>query len=119
MGSRFRTLLVLCILPFCLSVGAQEIEPRPADRLPLASKSVVLDVVRAGQRYVAVGERGHVLISSDGKEWEQADHVPVQATLTRVTFAGGRLWAVGHDSTIIHSRDIGRTWSLRALFQCQ
>jgi photosystem II stability/assembly factor-like uncharacterized protein len=58
----------------------------------------ILDVVQAGQRYIAVGERGHVLISRDGIEWEQAEFVPVQATLTRVDFAGGRLWAVGHDT---------------------
>lgn len=113
MGLRFRALLVLCMLPAWAVAGDQEILPRPADRLPLAPKSVVLDVTQAGQRYVAVGERGHVLISSDGKSWDQAEFVPVQATLTRVTFAGGRLWAVGHDSTIIHSRDIGRTWSLQ------
>ncbi|TVQ36606.1 MAG: hypothetical protein EA370_07925 [Wenzhouxiangella sp.] len=54
-----------------------------------------------------------MLRSGDGVTWEQAEFVPVQATLTRVAFAGGRLWAVGHDSTIIHSRDLGRTWSLQ------
>ena len=54
-----------------------------------------------------------MLLSSDGTSWEQAEFVPVRATLTRVTFAGGRLWAVGHDSTIIHSRDMGRTWTLQ------
>lgn len=90
-----------------------EIEPRPADPAPLSHKSLILDVVRAGERYIAVGERGHVVISRDGKEWEQARFVPVTATLTRVAFIGGRLWAVGHDTTIIHSRDLGETWSLQ------
>lgn len=103
--------LVFLFVPALLM--ADEIEPRPAERVPLADESLVLDVVAAGERYIAVGERGHVLISRDGVEWEQAEHVPVRATLTRVAYSGGRLWAVGHDTTIIHSSDMGRTWSLQ------
>lgn len=106
-------LLAVSLLSFAVTVGAQEIEPRPADPAPLADESLILDVVEAGQRYVAVGERGHVLTSRDGRDWEQAEHVPVSATLTRVEFSGGRLWAVGHDTTIISSRDLGQTWQLQ------
>jgi photosystem II stability/assembly factor-like uncharacterized protein len=112
-----KQLLLICILlPLAGGGMAQdeaEIEPRPADPAPLVHKSLMLDVVRAGERYVAVGERGHVVYSRDGREWQQARFVPVSATLTRVAFAGGRLWAVGHDATIIHSRDMGETWSLQ------
>ncbi|NEZ04402.1 hypothetical protein G4Y73_09615 [Wenzhouxiangella sp. XN201] len=110
--SLFRSLvLVLFAVPAPLL--AQDIEPQPAEQVPLADESLILDITRAGERYVAVGERGHVLISRDGIEWEQAEQVPVQAALTRVDFAGGRLWAVGHDTTIIHSSDLGRTWNLQ------
>ncbi len=113
----FRGVLCSCALLLALTgthVDAQpHLEPQPAEPARLAARSLLLDVVQAGQRLVAVGERGHVLISSDGRQWEQAEFVPVRATLTRVSFAGGRLWAVGHDSTIIHSRDMGRTWSLQ------
>lgn len=104
-------LLVLLAAP--AFVFAQEIEPEPAERVPLADESLILDVTRAGTRYVAVGARGHVLTSRDGVEWQQAEQVPVRATLTRVDFAGGRLWAVGHDTTIIHSSDLGETWTLQ------
>ena len=91
-----------------------DIEPRPADPARLAARALVLDVIQAGaSQYVAVGERGHVLRSTDGRTWEQAQFVPVQSTLIRVAFAGGRLWAVGHDATIIHSRDLGQTWSIQ------
>jgi photosystem II stability/assembly factor-like uncharacterized protein len=110
---RYRLLLGLVFMLPAITVLAQSDEPLPAYRAPLADTALALDVVQAGQRYVAVGERGHVLLSSDGRSWSQAEFVPVQATLTRVAFAGGRLWAVGHDSTIIHSRDMGRTWSLQ------
>lgn len=106
-------LLAVFVLTFAVAAGGQEIEPRPADPAPLADESLILDVVRAGERYIAVGERGHVVISREGRDWEQAESVPVSATLTRVAFAGGRLWAVGHDTTIISSRDLGQTWQLQ------
>ncbi|MGY6629890.1 MAG: WD40/YVTN/BNR-like repeat-containing protein [Wenzhouxiangella sp.] len=111
--SRGRRLVAVLMVLSAGVLHAQEIEPRPADEARLAAQGLVLDVVQAGSQYVAVGERGHVLRSSDGIEWTQARFVPVQATLVRVTFAGGRLWAVGHDSAIIHSRDLGQTWSLQ------
>ncbi|AKS42956.1 YCF48-related protein [Wenzhouxiangella marina] len=103
--------ILLLVLP--AAVSAQSAEPQPAEQARLVASSLLLDVTRAGQRFVAVGERGHVLLSSDGDAWEQAESVPTRATLTRVTFAGGRLWAVGHDSVIIHSRDMGRSWTLQ------
>lgn len=87
--------------------------PRPADRAPLATQSLVLDIVRTSRNWVAVGERGHVLLSEDGQTWAQAQFVPVQSTLTRVTYTDRRLWAVGHDSTILHSYDFGQTWALQ------
>jgi photosystem II stability/assembly factor-like uncharacterized protein len=113
MASVFRFMLVLVWALGPSLALAQADEPRPADRLPLAAETLALDVIAAGPRYIGVGARGHVLISPDGRSWTQAEHVPVQATLTRVTFSGGRLWAVGHDSTIMHSRDMGRTWTLQ------
>ena len=107
--------LLLLLVPVLASAqeSAAEIEPQPAERAPLADESLILDVTRAGERYVAVGARGHVLLSTDGREWEQAESVPVRSTLTRVEFAGGRLWAVGHDTAIIHSTDLGQTWKLQ------
>lgn len=87
--------------------------PRPAYQAPLAAEALVLDVTATSRNLVAVGERGHVLLSQDGRSWIQADFVPVQATLTRVAYAEGHLWAVGHDSTIIHSYDFGQTWSVQ------
>ena len=88
-------------------------EPRPAARLPRATQSILLGLTQTDSGFVAVGERGHVLLSSDGRAWRQADFVPVQATLTSVAAVGDRLWAVGHDTTIIYSRDGGQTWALQ------
>ncbi len=98
--------------PLALAQPAHEL-PRPADPARLAAESLILHLTETSRNLVAVGERGHVLVSEDGRSWTQADFVPVQATLTRVAYADGRLWAVGHDSTIIHSYDYGQTWSLQ------
>lgn len=93
--------------------SAAEVENQPAQIMPLASQSLMLDAVNAGPRFVAVGERGHVLASLDGRDWVQAN-VPTRATLTAVAFADANHgWAVGHDAVIVHTDDGGQTWDLQ------
>ena len=77
-----------------------------------ASKSLVLDVVHAGKRLVAVGDRGHILYSDDqGATWTQAK-VPTRQLLTSVFFVDDKHgWAVGHDAQILASEDGGSTWT--------
>ncbi|KQN44988.1 hypothetical protein ASE98_08590 [Pseudomonas sp. Leaf48] len=77
-----------------------------------AAKSLMLDVVHAGKRLVAVGDRGHILYSDDqGTTWTQA-RVPTRALLTSVFFVDDKHgWAVGHDAQILASEDGGITWT--------
>lgn len=77
-----------------------------------AAKSLILDVVHAGARLVAVGDRGHILYSDDqGKTWTQAK-VPSRQLLTAVYFVDDKHgWAVGHDAQILASEDGGLTWT--------
>jgi len=77
----------------------------------LAPESLLLDVARSGERMLAVGERGHILVSSDGGlSWTQAK-VPTRALLTGVYLLDNRLgWAVGHDAVVLRTRDGGTTW---------
>lgn len=82
-----------------------------AEHMPLATHSLLLDITRAGDTLVAVGERGHVMLSTDGDHWKQADVVPTRSTLTTVFSLGQRLWAGGHDAAIITSGDGGNTWT--------
>ena len=91
-----------------------ETEPLPAMYAPLANKSLLLDIENVSQSFlIAAGERGHVLKSIDGTSWDQMS-VPVQSTLTSVTFVGVKLgWAVGHDATIIHTNDGGVSWQIQ------
>lgn len=83
-----------------------------AEHVPLASRSLLLDVARVGKTLVAAGERGHIVYSQDnGISWTQAEVVPTRATLTSLYVVGERLWAAGHDSVILTSADSGRTWT--------
>ncbi|MEP5763851.1 MAG: YCF48-related protein [Halieaceae bacterium] len=100
------TLLLWCC---CAPVSA-------ADSLimPLASQSLLLDVCNAGSRLVAVGERGHILLSDDaGQQWRQA-RVPTRQMLTAVYFPSPRRgWAVGHDGLVLVSVDGGESWAIQ------
>ncbi len=79
-----------------------------------ASSSLLLDVARAGDRLVAVGDRGHVLYSDDeGRNWTQAK-VPTRQMLTAIYFIdASHGWAVGHDALILATRDGGQSWTVQ------
>ena len=79
--------------------------------MPLASKSLLLDIVAAEGRLIAVGERGHILLSDDtGTSWRQAQ-VSTRQMLTAVHFPSpSRGWAVGHDGMILATEDAGENW---------
>ena len=68
---------------------------RPALASTLAPQSPMLAVAAAGNRLVAVGQRGHIVFSDDrGSTWKQAE-VPVATDLVAVTFPTEKLgWAV-------------------------
>ncbi len=86
----------------------------PARMSPLASRSPLLAVTRVGERVVAVGPRGHVVVSDDrGATWKQAK-VPVSSDLVAVYFVDAKQgWAVGHDGVVLHTADAGETWQLQ------
>jgi photosystem II stability/assembly factor-like uncharacterized protein len=79
----------------------------------VAGRGALLGLAQAGQRVVAVGERGSVLLSDDaGRTWRQAPQVPVSVTLTAVQFVDERTgWAVGHQGVVLRSDDGGEHWS--------
>lgn len=97
--------------------GAMPTEPivAPAARVPHAARAALLASARAGTRMVAVGERGVVMLSDDqGRTFRQARDVPVDVTLTSVSFVDERQgWAVGHWGVVLATRDGGETWALR------
>ncbi len=84
----------------------------PAEAAPLAPHSLLLDIAQAGSRFVAVGERGHVLVSDNhGQMWAQAANVPTQELLTAVCFSDEKRGvAVGHDEIALVTTDAGNSW---------
>jgi photosystem II stability/assembly factor-like uncharacterized protein len=81
------------------------VEIRP-DRIYL------LNIDRAGNRLVAVGERGFALLSDDGGKTWRAVATPVTRTLTGVAFEGVKLGvAVGHGGSLVRTEDGGDTWT--------
>jgi photosystem II stability/assembly factor-like uncharacterized protein len=120
MRRRFGLALIVALTAGGLAPGGAlaQLDPndfanKPAEPAPLAASSLLLDLAIAGKRYVAVGERGHVLLSDDqGNTWRQAQSVPTRVMLTAVYFADEAYgWAVGHDETILNTIDGGETWT--------
>ncbi len=93
------------------TLGTTAIAGHPAVISPLAVESLLLDCASRGSLLVAVGERGHILISHDnGDSWTQSE-VPTRATLTAVFFLDETMgWSVGHDAVILRTEDGGVTW---------
>ena len=112
---RWRACALVLFLWASIAIVAQaaafEVLQQPALLTGKASRAVLLGLARAGERLVAVGERGIVLLSDDsGKSWRQAS-VPVSVSLTMVQFVDAEHgWAVGHLGVVLHSEDGGETW---------
>ncbi|WOH37993.1 YCF48-related protein [Thalassotalea fonticola] len=106
-----KLMLLYCIFSF--SVLASN-NPVPAEILPLASKSLMLDIAKiSDSSLIAVGDKGHILISNDGIDWQQQP-VPVNSSLNRVSFINEQQgWAVGHDSVILTTSDGGSNWAIQ------
>lgn len=107
-----RYLIVFLTLLLPINVTAQQ--NKSAVISPLASQSLLLDITSVKDNFVvAVGERGHIIQSENLKEWHQQE-VPVQSTLTGVTFTDkDNGWAVGHDSVILHTANGGQSWQIQ------
>lgn len=118
--NRFYNLAASALFSLALSAGATTdahadyLDPLDQSAVPMASAqhSLLLDVVKAGDRLVAVGERGHILYSDDqGVSWTQAQ-VAVRSQLNAVYFWDGqRGWAVGEDAVVLHTDDGGKSWT--------
>ncbi len=100
---------ILLSLSLLSSAGAEE----TTEPSHLAVHSLLLDGAQYQNKMIVVGQRGHVLYSDDwGHNWVQAN-VPTRAMLTGIFFLDAtHAWAVGHDATIIKSRDGGQSWQL-------
>ena len=86
-----------------------------AAKSELAHLSLINALEKVGDRIYGVGVHGIIIFSDDdGDTWTQADKVPTQNTLTDISCSTEQLcWATGHDATILHSNDSGKTWEVQ------
>ncbi|QFZ85063.1 hypothetical protein GFK26_21020 [Variovorax paradoxus] len=108
----------LALLIACATAsGAEKVGEaleRPALTVRVPERTVLLGAAQAGQRWLAVGERGVIVRSDDaGRSWVQAA-TPVSVTLTAVRFSDARNGiAVGHAGTVLVTQDGGTRWERR------
>ncbi len=119
-----RTALAGALVSLSLACAAQAQQAAATDRVPVlvptvraahATRATMLASTRAGERIVAVGDHGVVLLSDDGgRSHRQARQVPVDVALTSVSFIDARQgWAAGHWGVILHTEDGGETWQIQ------
>ena len=58
--------MTTALSPLAIAAGFVDVLDTPAQMSPLASKTLMQAVARAGSRLVAVGQRGHIVVSTDG-----------------------------------------------------
>lgn len=104
--------LALALAPVSAAPREPAVLSRPSVISAQAPYAAMLAVSSAGERLVAVGERGIVLLSDDeGATWRQAK-VPVGVSLTAVAFPDAENgYAVGHMGVVLGTRDGGENWS--------
>lgn len=108
--------ILLCLLYGIVPVRAdtpQFIDPLdlPAPISDKPASTALMGATTAGEKLVAVGAWGRILLSDEqGRHWQQVES-PVSSDLTAVAFPVAELgWAVGHDGVVLHSRDGGDSW---------
>ena len=115
---RGKVSLLVCLAMYCFGCPAAfgETGVYSLDNAAIAVKTPMatplVAIARVGQRLVAAGLHGVIVVSSDsGVTWRQAS-VPVDVTLTAIYFISPQEgWAVGHFGVILHTGDGGLTWT--------
>lgn len=112
----FTAALLAAGLPL-MSLQAAPLQAVPAVQAGNATQATMLAAGWAGERVVAVGDHGVVLLSDDqGRQWRQARSVPLSTPLTGVSFVDARHgWAVGHWGAILSTADGGESWQVQRL----
>jgi photosystem II stability/assembly factor-like uncharacterized protein len=105
-------IVVLVVLAAMYSFAHRPLPPfAPTEVRP--DKLLVNGLARQGDRLIAAGELGHILIADNPEgPWRVAKVEPERGSMfTRAAFVGDKVaLAVGHDGWIVRSADGGETW---------
>lgn len=86
---------------------------RPARMSRVASTSLLVGVARAGDRLVAVGPRGHILVGHAQAANLRQTPAPASVDLVAVRFIDAHTgYAVGHDGVVLRTDDGGSGWRI-------
>jgi len=114
---RLKHLLIFIFAPVAIAHYGDlsaDSEPGLSTVAVKAAERLLMDIKQVkGERLIAVGERGHILLSDDrGQSWQQKQ-VPTEALLTKLFFIDENTgWAVGHEQTILKTTSAGDSWEL-------
>jgi photosystem II stability/assembly factor-like uncharacterized protein len=108
-------LLLSALLPFGSGLSYADdagARTESSERAPLASRSLITDAVVTGTSIIAVGDLGHILLAPREEDpWQQV-LAPSRSMLTAIASdQKDGLFAVGHESTILVSKDRGASWA--------
>ena len=107
---------LVCLFAANMAAADSQLGPvkLPAIAVRNPAQALLISVVHAGARLVAVGGRGLIIYSDDnGQSWHQAV-VPTSETITAAGFADPMHgWAAGAQGVVLHTVDGGTSWQLQ------
>lgn len=114
MLSKKSALLLSTVLVSGLAISDTDIElgHTAAESARLASQQPLMAISSGAATTLAVGDRGHIL-SLEGSQWQQLSS-PADVLYTGLAVVDDKhTWVVGHDATIVASKDGGKSWQLQ------
>jgi len=107
---------VVALFAFAQPAQASPGSFEPEETVHRVDRVAIIALALAGDRVVAAGERGRILVSDDrGTTWKLAA-TPTFQTLTSVWFRTAAIgFATGHQGTLLRTEDGGLTWKQAAL----
>jgi|SRR5690554_1400631 len=113
--NRYKSCLIalLCSAsPDVLTAGSLDPLEQSSYQTNRIDQTVLLTTATKGQRIFMAGERGTVLRSESGAQWQQ-DQVPVSTTFTRIRVMGDGLIGLAHSGAVLRLTETNeRSWSV-------
>lgn len=105
-----KKILSICIALIMSAAATPSLALEEGDKVH-PERMMLLDLTRAGDRLIAVGERGVVIKSDDEGQTLEIVDSPTDRTLTKAAFLNEKVGvAVGHGGYLLRTEDGGDSW---------